>query len=87
VPEEEEVFSHIKKRYAVVFYETFQEAKDDAQNLLEQAKATDQLNIVIHAEGPMDDPDLLQYGQIYAGEAWTIIHKRRVEEGWYNNPQ
>ena len=77
---------HIPKRYGVVFYDTLNSAKEDGPNLLEKAKEVDQLNIVIRAEAPMDDPDLLQYGKLYAGEAWALIHDRRVEEGWYEVP-
>lgn len=80
------VKSRIPKRYGVVFYSTLQAAKDDGPQLLERAKEVDQLNIVIRAEAPMDDPELLQYGKIYAGEAWALIHDRRVEEGWYETP-
>ena len=76
----------IPKRYGVIFYDTFMQAKEDHENLLGKAKEVDQLNIVIKAEGPMDDPELLQYGQLYAGEAWTLIHQRRVEEKWYEEP-
>lgn len=74
------------KTYDVVFYESLHQAKNDMETLAAKAKDVDQLNIVIHAESPMDDPDLLQFGIIYAGEAWTTIHKRRVEEGWYQEP-
>ncbi len=76
----------ILKRFGVVFYDTFNQAKEDGPQLLEKAKEVDQLNIVIKAEGSMDDPELLQYGKLYAGAAWAIIHQRRVEEGWYNDP-
>ncbi|SMF40708.1 hypothetical protein [Pseudobacteriovorax antillogorgiicola] len=77
---------HIPKRYGVVFYDSFNAAKEDRENLLEKAREVDQLNIVVRAEGPMDDPELLQYGKLYAGAAWALIHDRRVEEGWYNEP-
>jgi hypothetical protein len=54
--------------------------------LTELKQQCDQLNIVIKAEGSMDDPELLNYGKIYAGEAWHLIHKRRETDGWYNEP-
>ncbi|MFW7381442.1 MAG: hypothetical protein ACOH5I_21715 [Oligoflexus sp.] len=76
----------LPKRFGVVFYETHAQAKEDTAELLLKAKEVDQLNIVIRAEGSMDDPELIQYGKVYAGEAWTLIHHRRVEEGWYNEP-
>lgn len=34
----------------------------------------------------MDDTDLLGIHtkvKVYAGEAWTLIHERRKEDGWY----
>ena len=77
---------HIPKRYGVVFYDTIEAAKEDGTVLLDKAREVDQLNIVIRAESPMDDSQLLQYGKLFAGEAWTLIHERRVEDGWYNEP-
>lgn len=85
-PQAEETVKHVPKRYGVVFYDNHAKAKEDAAQLLLKAKEVDQLNIVIKAEGSMDDPELLQYGKVYAGEAWTTIHKRREEDGWYNEP-
>lgn len=77
----------VLRRYQVVFYDTHAQAREDSAQLAALKAACDQLNIVIRAEGGMDDPSLLPYGKIYAGEAWTLIHKRRVEDGWYNSPQ
>ncbi len=74
------------RNYAVVFYDSHAQAKEDAAELANKKESCDQLNIVIKAEGSMEDPELLKYGKIYAGEAWTLIHRRRVEEGWYNSP-
>ena len=28
-------------------------------------------------------PDLNRIGKVFAGMAWTTIHERRVDEGWY----
>jgi len=75
------------KRYGVVFYETFQAAKSDVENLSQKKSAFDQLNVVIRAEGNMDDPDLLRYGKVFAGAAWYLIHERRAQDGWYDKPQ
>ena len=72
------------KRYAVIFYETHAQARDDAATLGQKKAEVDQLNIVIRAEGTMEDPELLKYGKLYAGEAWHLIHSRRVDDGWYN---
>lgn len=77
----------VLRTYQVVFYDTHAQAREDAPKLAELKAACDQLNIVIRAEGGMDDPQLLSYGKIYAGEAWTLIHKRRVDDGWYLEPR
>jgi hypothetical protein len=75
------------KRFGVVFHDTFAAAKNDLENVKAQAAAVDQLNIVIAEEGNMDDPVLSALGKVFAGAAWTLIHKRRVEDGWYNTMQ
>ena len=36
-------------------------------------------------EGSMDDPELVAHGRVYAGEAWHLIHKRRVDDKWYDD--
>jgi len=79
-------FQHVLRRYGLAIYDTHQAAKADRLALLEQAKTVDQLNIVIRAEGPMDDPELLSIGnvKVFAGTAWALIHDRRVADGWYN---
>lgn len=74
----------VLKTYAVVFYENHALAREDVPKLQELAKDCDQLNIVIKAEGSMDDPELVAHGRVYAGEAWHLIHRRRTDEGWYN---
>jgi len=62
-------------------------AKADLEQLAIKAKEFDQLNIVVKAEGDMDDPDLTKIGKVFAGAAWTLIHERRVQDGWYNEPR
>lgn len=76
----------VLKHYGVVFYETHNLAKEDLENLAKLSPQFDQLNIVIKAEGSMDDPDLTAHGRVYAGEAWHLIHKRRVDDKWYETP-
>jgi hypothetical protein len=76
----------VLKRYGVVFYDNHAQAREDAATLQEKASSVDQLNIVIRAEGNMDDPELTKYGKVFAGEAWHLIHRRRVEEKWYDEP-
>jgi hypothetical protein len=75
------------RKFGVVFYEHFATAKADIEQLKAQAAQFDQLNIVINEEGNMDDPILSAVGKIFAGAAWTLIHKRRVEDGWYEKMQ
>jgi hypothetical protein len=76
-----------KIKYGVVFYTSIDEAKRSIEEIAAQAKTVDQLNIVIQAEGNMDDPVLIEHGKVFAGAAWTLIHKRRVDDGWYNELQ
>lgn len=75
------------RRYGVVFFENFVQAKANLEELQQTAASYDQLNIVIQADGDMDDPQLCQVGKVFAGEAWTLIHRRRQDDGWYDQPQ
>jgi hypothetical protein len=75
----------VLKSYGVVFYENHILAKEDQETLKALSPQFDQLNIVIKAEGSMDDPELTIHGRVYAGEAWHLIHKRRVDDNWYND--
>ena len=72
--------------YGVVFFDTVQAAKDGIMEIEEQAKSVDQLNIVIRAETDMDIPELTAHGKVFAGEAWALVHDRRVEDKWYDEP-
>ena len=77
------------KKYSVLFYDSFIAAKSDTSAIKDQCQACDQLNVVIKAEGNMDDAELLGIDpkvKVYAGAAWTSIHERRKEEGWYDSP-
>ena len=62
-------------------------ALDAIMEIEENAKSVDQLNIVIRQEADMNIPDLLKHGKVFAGEAWALIHDRRVEDGWYEEPR
>lgn len=75
------------KRYGYVFYDSFHAAKGDIEGIRAKASQVDQLNIIIRAEGDMEDVELNKVGKVFAGAAWTLIHERRVEEGWYNEPR
>ena len=70
----------------MIFYETFAAAKADAVALEEKRTSVDQVNIVIRADGNMDDAELVKFGKVFAGAAWMVIHERRVTDGWYNDP-
>ena len=82
-------FVHVTKRYAVLFYDNLPSVKADLDLLKEKSAAVDQLNIVIRAEANMDDPDLnsIEKIKVFAGSAWTLIHERRLADGWYEQPR
>jgi hypothetical protein len=77
------------RRYQVMFFDSFQEAKAAVDRIKTASAHCDQLNLVIKAEGSMDDPELLGIDpkvKVFAGEAWHLIHTRRLEEKWYDSP-
>lgn len=77
---------NIIKKYNLVFFDTFADAKAGAQRIQELAVSSEQVNVVIREEGNMDDRDLLAVDtrvKVYAGKAWTSIHERRLADGWY----
>ena len=73
------------RSYGILFYDTFEKAESDIENIKETASKFDQLNLVIKAEGERFHPELSEVAKIFAGAAWTLIHERRVEDGWYNS--
>jgi hypothetical protein len=76
------------KKCSFKLFETFAEARNHAKDILEACKNCDQLNVVIRAEGDMNDAELVRISpkvMIFAGAAWTLIHERRVEEKWYES--
>lgn len=84
-PKEPAVVSRSTDRaYKVAFYDTLAQAKNDIEALRELASQCDQLNIVVRAEAPMDDPDLTNIGKLFCGAAWALIHERRKGDGWYD---
>jgi hypothetical protein len=87
--QEEAPHRHVTRRYGIAIYESFAAAKADKETIAARAKEVDQFNIVIRAEGNMDDPELLALGsvKIFAGSAWTLIHERRIQDGWYESPR
>ncbi|MGE0173564.1 MAG: hypothetical protein AB7T49_12275 [Oligoflexales bacterium] len=75
------------RNYAVLFYHNVDEAKRDLATIEAKAQAVDQLNIVVQNENFGEHPDINKFGKLYAGAAWTLIHKRRVDDGWYEKQQ
>jgi hypothetical protein len=74
------------KKYNLVFFDTFAEARAAKERIRELSLGCDQVNVVIREEGNMEDSDLLSVSKcvkIFAGKAWTSIHERRLTEGWY----
>ena len=74
------------KKYGVIFFDSFLAAKASVADITAAQSKVDQLNIVIKADGDMDDPDLTKYGRVFAGDAWYLINERRVAENWYDDP-
>jgi hypothetical protein len=72
------------RSYKVVFFDTLAQARSDFENLKQLAQGCDQLNIVVKAEGPMDDAELNSIGKLFCGAAWALIHERRNADGWYD---
>lgn len=74
------------KKYNLVFFDTFAEARSAKERIRELSLDCDQVNVVVREEGNMEDADLLGVSKrikIFAGKAWTSIHERRLTEGWY----
>lgn len=77
-------------KYGILFFETFQEAYNAEDTIKTAANHCEQLNVVIKAEGNMDDEKLPGFDpkvKVFAGEAWHLIHTRRVDDKWYETPQ
>ena len=78
----------LKNKYNLIFFETFSEAKTSLEKIASLLQECEQVNVVIREEGNMDDRDILELDpkiRLYAGKAWTTIHERRKEEGFYNS--
>jgi len=81
--------SHQIKKYGVIFFETLAAAKAELSALEAKSDGFDQLNVVVRAEANMNDPDFNTHPKLklFAGAAWTLIHERRNEDGWYDAPR
>lgn len=76
------------KTYQVVFYPTFVAAIKDADAIRAMCTKSDFVNVVVKAEGDMTNPEILGIDpkvRLFAGEAWDLIHHRRIEEKWYES--
>lgn len=75
--------------YKFLCYDTHLLARQAEEEIKTMCETCDKLNIILKAEGHMDDPVITGISEkitIYAGEAWTLIHTRRLEENWYEMP-
>lgn len=72
------------KVYKVVFFDTLAQARAELEQLRSLANQCDQLNIIVRAEGSMDDMELNGVGKLFCGAAWALIHERRKADGWYD---
>ena len=78
------------RRYKLAIYDTFQQALKASDEIKHVSSQCDQLNLVIRQEGDMDNPKVLAIAtniKLFAGDAWTLIHERRLEDGWYDDDQ
>ena len=69
-----------------LFFKTFTQAKSSQDEILKTCRAYDSVYVIIAEEGDMDDTEILTLHKaikLYAGSAWTQIHKGRLEEGLY----
>lgn len=74
------------QKFGVEIFDSFRDAKQNHDKIKAGCAGVDQFNVVIREEGNMDDPEILGIDakvRIFAGVAWTTIHERRIEEGWY----
>ena len=75
----------LSKTYPL-FLKTFEQAKKSKDKILELCSKFESVYLIIEEEGDMDDMEILDLHKalkIYAGTAWTQIHKGRLEDGLY----
>ncbi len=71
-----------------LFFKTFTEARNSQKKILDCCGKYRAVYLVIEEEGDMDDMTLLSLHKavkVYAGSAWSSIHKRRLEDGLYSD--
>lgn len=70
--------------YDVLFYKSIREAEAHQADIRAKAHLVDQMNVVLEAEDLIEDYSFADAAELYCGAAWTLIHRRRVEDGWYS---
>lgn len=78
---------HLPTTYDVLFYKSLREAEADQQKIRAKASSVDQMNVVLEAEEIIEEYSFADVAELYCGAAWTLIHRRRVEDGWYKERQ
>ena len=66
----------------VIFTDTFSSTKKESEKIKNFCTSYNQVKIIIKQEGNMYDEEILSISpkiKIYAGVAWTLIYKRRLE--------
>lgn len=71
--------------YDVLFYKSIREAEAHQADIRAKAHLVDQMNVVLEAEDLIEDYSFADAAELYCGAAWTLIHRRRVEDGWYSD--
>lgn len=70
--------------YDVLFYKSIREAEAHQADIRAKAHLVDQMNVVLEAEDLIEEYSFADAAELYCGAAWTLIHRRRVEDGWYS---
>ena len=79
-----------KRRYSLLIFDTLYEAAQAKERIEASCAECDRLNVVIREEGLRDLAEIETVNErvkVYQGAAWTLIHERRRDDGWYNEMQ
>ena len=74
------------KKTKLSLFNTFAEAKQNAQAIKDEAAKFEQLIIVVREEGSSENQELLGLAPnilLYTGRAWALIFERRQEDEAY----